>query len=76
MGLKVRLSIQQSTSPIKKDATIDLLDPGDEATVDFRDLGLPPLDQATSMTVEVEPVPEEQSTTNNTQSYDVQFAVG
>ena len=28
VGLKVRLSIQQSTSPIKKDATIDLLDPG------------------------------------------------
>ena len=68
VGLKVRLSIQQSTSPIKKDATIDLLDPGDEATVEFRDLGLPPLDQATSLTAEVEPVPEEQSTTNNTQS--------
>jgi hypothetical protein len=76
VGLKVRLSIQQSTSPIKKEATIDLLDPGDEATVEFTDLGLPPLDQATSLTVDVEPVPEEQSTTNNTQSYDVQFAVG
>ena len=76
VGLKVRLSIQQSTSPIKKDATIDLLDPGDESTVNFTDVGLPSLDQATSMTVEVEPVPEEQSTTNNSQSYDVQFAVG
>jgi CARDB len=76
VGLKVRLSIQQSTSPIKKEATIDLLDPGEEETVEFRDLGLPPLDQVTSLTVDVEPVPDEQSTTNNTQSYDVQFAVG
>ncbi len=76
VGLKVRLSIQQSTSPIKKETTIDLLDPGDEATVDFNDIGLPQLDQATTMTVDVEPVADEQSTANNTQSYDVQFAVG
>ena len=74
VGLKVRLTIQQS-QPIKKQATIDLLDPGDETTVEFRDLGLPPLDQATSLTVEVEPVPDEESAENNTQSYDVQFAV-
>jgi hypothetical protein len=76
VGLKVRLTIQQSPKPIKKEATIDLLDPGDEATTEFRDLGLPPLDQATSMTVEVLPVPGEQSIDNNTEVYDVQFAVG
>jgi hypothetical protein len=75
VSLKVRLTIQQSPKPITKQATIDLLDPGDQATVEFRDLGLPPLDQATSLTVEVEPVTGEQSIDNNTQSYDVQFAV-
>ena len=42
----------------------------------FGDLGLPPLDQATSLTVEVDPVAGEQNTDNNTESYDVQFAVG
>ena len=76
VGLKVRLTIQQNPKPIKKEATIDLLDPGDETTQQFGDLGLPPLDQATSLTVEVDPVAGEQSTDNNTQSYDVQFAVG
>ena len=76
VGLKVRLTIQQSPNPIKKEATIDLLDPGDEMTVEFRDLGLPPLNQATSLTVEVDPVPGELSRDNNTQTYDVQFAVG
>jgi hypothetical protein len=76
VGLKVRLTIQQSPKPITKQATVDLLDPGDETTVEFRDLGLPPLDQRTSLTVEVDPVPGEQSTDNNQATYPVQFAVG
>jgi hypothetical protein len=75
VGLKVRLSIQQSTTPIKKEATIDVLESGQEATVEFKNLGLPPLDQATSLTVDVDPVTGEAKTDNNTQSYDVQFAV-
>lgn len=76
VGLKVRLTIQQSPKPITQQATIDLLDPGNEATKEFRDLGLPPLDQRTTLTVEVDPVPQEQSTDNNQASYPVQFAVG
>ena len=76
VGLKVRLTIQQSPKPITKQATISLLNPNDETTVEFKKLGLPPLDQATSLTVEVEPVPGEQSIDNNTSSYPVQFAVG
>ena len=76
VGLKVRLTIQQSPTPIKKEATIDLLDPGADKTVEFKSLGLPPLDQRTNLTIEVDPVPGEQSTANNTASYPVQFAVG
>jgi hypothetical protein len=76
VGLKVRLTIQQSPKPITKQATVDLLDPGDETTVEFKNLGLPPLDQRTSLTVEIDPVPGEQSTDNNQASYPVQFAVG
>jgi len=76
VGLKVRLTVQQSPKPITQQKTIDLLDPGDEATVEFRDLSLPDLDQNTSLTIEVDPVPQEQSVDNNTASYPVQFAVG
>jgi hypothetical protein len=76
VGLKVRLTIQQSPKPITKQATIAFLNPGEEKTVEFRDLGLPPLDQRTSLTVEVDPVTGEQKVDNNTASYPVQFAVG
>lgn len=76
VGLKVRLTVQQSPKPITKQAAISLLNPGEETAVEFRDLGLPDLDQATSLTVEVDPVPGEQSIDNNTASYPVQFAVG
>ena len=78
VGLKVRLTIQQSPRPITAQRTIDLIDPGDEATVEFNDLQsrLPQLDQKTSLTVEVEPVPTEAKTDNNEESYPVQFSVG
>ena len=78
VGLKVRLTIQQSPRPITAQRTIDLIDPGDEATVNFPDLQdrSPELDQKTSLTVEVEPVPGESNTDNNTENYPVQFSVG
>jgi CARDB len=75
VGLKVRLTIQQ-TQPITKQATIALLNSGDETTVEFRDITLPRFDQRTSLTIEVDPVPQEQSVDNNTASYPVQFSVG
>ena len=78
VGLRVRLTIQQTPRPITAQRTIDLLDPGDEATVNFPELQdrQPALDQRTSMTVEVEPVPNETNTTNNEASYPVQFSIG
>jgi hypothetical protein len=78
VGLRVRLTIQQSPRPITAQRTIDLIDPGDEATVNFPDLQdrSPDLDQRTSLTVEVEPVPGESNTNNNTENYPVQFSVG
>lgn len=78
VGLKVRLTIQQSPRPITAQRTIDLLDPDDEATVEFNELQTrsPQLEQNTSLTVEVEPVPGEKNTDNNTESYPVQFSVG
>jgi hypothetical protein len=76
VGLKVRLTIRQSPTPIKKEGTIDILNPGEEKAVEFKSLGLPPLDQRTDLTIDVDPVPGESSTDNNTSSYPVQFAVG
>ncbi len=78
VGLRVRLTIQQTPRPITAQRTIDLLDPGDEATVNFPDLqdSSPDLDQRTSMTVEVEPVPNETNTGNNEENYPVQFSIG
>jgi CARDB len=76
VGLKVTLTIQQSPNPIKSRKTIPLIDSGAEQTVEFRNLPLPPLDQKTSVTVEVDPVPGETKTDNNSASYPVQFSFG
>ncbi len=75
VGLRVQLTIQQSPRPITARETITLVNPGEDATVEFRDLGLPPLDQRTSLTVEADPVPNESNTNNNAANYPVQFAV-
>jgi hypothetical protein len=75
VGLRVTLTIQQSPKPIKSHKTIPLIDPGNEETVSFSGLGLPPLDQKTTLTVEVDPVPGETNTTNNSATYQVQFSV-
>jgi hypothetical protein len=78
VGIKVRLTIQQSPRPITAQRTIDIIDQGEEETVEFTNLQdrTPQLDQDTSLTVEVEPVPGESNTNNNTASYPVQFSVG
>lgn len=73
--LPVRLTIQQSPKPLTGRKTIDLINPQEEKRVVFRDLGLPN-SQKTSLTVEVEPVPNEAKTDNNTASYPVQFSFG
>ena len=75
VGLRVTLTIQQSPKPIKSRKTIPLIDSGNEESVSFSGLGLPPLDQKTSLTVEVDPVPSETNTTNNSANYPVQFSV-
>jgi hypothetical protein len=74
--LPVRITIQQSPKPLAGQQIIDLINPGEEKSVTFSNLGLPPLDQRTTLTVEVEPVPSETKTENNTAKYSVQFAVG
>ena len=48
VGLRVTLTIQQSPKPIKARKTIPLIDSGNEESVSFSGLGLPPLDQKTA----------------------------
>jgi hypothetical protein len=73
--LLVRLTIQQ-TNPLTGQQRIDIINPQEQKTVIFRDLGAPSFDQRTTLTVEVEPVPSETKTDNNTATYPVQFSIG
>jgi hypothetical protein len=72
----VRLTIQQSPSPIVKTQTIDLINAGERKTVVFRDLGqIVQFAQKTNVKVEVEPVRGERNTANNSASYSVIFTL-
>jgi hypothetical protein len=72
----VRLTIQQSPSPITKTETIRLIDAKDRETVHFEDLGqIVMFAQKTTLKVEVEPVPAEKNTKNNSFSYPVIFTL-
>jgi hypothetical protein len=73
--VKVTLTIQQSPSPIRKEQTIDLINPGETKTVVFRDLGPPSFGTRTTVKVNVEPVTGETNTSNNTAEYPVIFSL-
>jgi len=72
----VTLTIQQSPSPIVKRETVDLINPGEQKTLIFRNLGTPKFVERTTLTVEVKPVPNEQRTNNNSAQYPVIFSLG
>jgi hypothetical protein len=72
----VRMTIEQSPRPIEKEAVVDIINAGERKTVVFRQLGqIVQFQQKTSLNVEVEPVPGEENTTNNTASYPVTFSL-
>ena len=73
--VRVRLTIAKSPAPIVKDGVIELIDPGQTQTVTFRNIGAVPIGPQTTVTVEVEPVPNELSTENNTAEYPVFFSL-
>lgn len=74
--VKVTLTIQQSPEPIRKEAEIDAINPGDSKTVVFRELGQVSFGPRTILKVTVEPVPGEENTNNNTAEYVVIFTFG
>jgi hypothetical protein len=74
--VKVTLTIQQSPSPIVQTKTIDLINPGEQKTVAFHNLGQVQFATRTTVKVDVQPVPEEKNTANNSLEFPVIFSLG
>ena len=70
----VELTIRQSPQNIRKEETIDVINPGETKTVTFDDLA-PSFGILTTLQVNVEPVAGEKNTTNNTAEYSVIFTL-
>jgi hypothetical protein len=75
VGIRVTLTIQKTPEPIVKRATIAVINPGESKSVTFEDLGQPPFGPTTPVKVDVEPVPGEARTANNTAEYPVVFSL-
>jgi hypothetical protein len=71
----VTLTIQQNP-PIRRRQVVDLINPQDTKVVTFRDLGSVSFSTRTTLQVNVEPVPGEENTANNTAQYSVIFTLG
>jgi hypothetical protein len=74
--IKVTLTIQQSPTPIVQTKAIDLINPGEQKQVVFRNLGQVQFATKTTVKVDVAPVPQEKNTDNNSKAYPVIFSLG
>ncbi len=74
--VRVRLTIPKRPDPIDQTKAIALINEGERETVRFGNLSTPPFDRRVDLRVEVLPVDGERITTNNSQTYVVQFSVG
>ncbi|HEY7793233.1 MAG TPA: hypothetical protein VIA10_04415 [Gaiellaceae bacterium] len=74
--IPVTLTIQQSPTPIVKKQTIDIINPGETKQVVFRDFPSVDFGEPRVMRIDVDPVPGEKTTTNNTAEYRVSFSLG
>jgi hypothetical protein len=73
--LKVTLTIPKPTDPIVQTKTIPLIDPGETETVRFPVGTLVSFGETVSVKVDVDPVPGETNTSNNTFEYPVVFTL-
>ena len=74
--IEVTLTIQQSPTPIVKKQTIDIINPEETKTVVFRDFPSVDFGERRIMRIDVDPVPEERTTPNNSAEYPVIFSLG
>jgi hypothetical protein len=75
VGIKVTLTIQQ-TPAIVRTETIKVINPGQQKSVTFTNLGQVKFAQKEQVNVDVAPVPGEVKTDNNKASYPVIFSLG
>jgi hypothetical protein len=75
VGIKVTLTIQKPQGAIVKTKTVDLINPGQQKSVTFSDLGTVPFAQKTQVLVDVAPVPGEHNTDNNKASFPAIFSL-
>ena len=74
--IEVTLTIQQSPTPIVKKQTIQVLNVGETETVVFSDFPSVDFGEKRTLRIDVEPVPKEKNTTNNSAEYPVIFSLG
>ena len=73
--VKITLTIPKQPEPIVKTATIPIIDPGETKTVTFQVGALVPFGEQTTVKVDVDPVPGETNTSNNSYEYPVIFTL-
>jgi hypothetical protein len=71
----VTLTIQQSPTPIVKKQTIAIINPDETKTVVFRDFPSVDFGERRIMRIDVDPVPGEKTTSNNSAEYPVIFSL-
>lgn len=73
--IKVTLTIPKQPDAIVKTATIPIIDPGETKAVVFSVGALVPFGEQTSVKVDIDPVPGETNTSNNTAEFPVIFTL-
>jgi hypothetical protein len=74
--IPVTLTIEKTPENIVKTQTIGIINPDEQQTVTFRNLGQPPFATRTNLRVNVKPVTGETNRDNNTATYPVIFSLG
>jgi hypothetical protein len=75
VGVKVTLTIPAQPTPIVKNGTIDVIDPGETKIVTFSDFPDFPFGENVNVQVSVKPVAGESNTGNNSAEYPVVFSL-
>jgi hypothetical protein len=74
-GIPVKLTIVQSGSdPVEKTATINFISPGETRVITFKNFPAPNFQTPAQLKIEVQPVPGETKTDNNSADYPIIFS--
>ena len=74
VDIEVTLTIQQTPTPVTKTQKIDIINPGEIKSVTFRDFPSIDFGEPRTLRVDVDPVPQEARTDNNSREYRVIFS--